>query len=103
MQTFDVSDHADGRDHPLELDRLRLLAVVDGGNDAVGLLLKFCDFGIREDLDALLLELLARQPRNLGVLDGENLRQHLDHGDIGAHGAEERGEFDADRAGADHQ
>ena len=46
---------------------------------------------------------LARQARDLGVLDREDLRQHLDHGDVGAHGVEERGELDADRAGADHQ
>ncbi len=46
-KALDVADHADRRDHPLELDRLRLLAVVDGGDDAVGLLLEFCDFGVR--------------------------------------------------------
>ena len=56
-----------------------------------------------EDLDALLLELLAREACDLGVLDGKDLRQHLDHGDVGAHGVEERRELDADRAGTDHQ
>src|ERR1700704_1110816 len=29
-EIFDVADHADGGNHPLEFDRLRLLAVVDG-------------------------------------------------------------------------
>ena len=46
-EVFDVADHADRRNHPLELDRLRLLAVVDGGDDAVGLLLEFRHFGVR--------------------------------------------------------
>ena len=40
---------------------------------------------------------------DLGVLDGKDLRQHFDHGHVGAHGVEERREFDADRAGAHHQ
>ena len=44
-EVLDVADHADRRDHPLELDRLRLLAVVDGGDDAVGLLLELRHLG----------------------------------------------------------
>ena len=46
---------------------------------------------------------LARVRRDLRVLDGQDLRQNFDHGYLGAHGAVERGEFDADGAGADHQ
>jgi len=101
---FDVADHADRRDHAVDFDALRLaLAVIDGGDHAVALLLQFCHLGAAEDFDALLLEALARQGRDLGVLYGQDLRQHLDDGHLGAHGVEEGREFDTDRAGADHQ
>src|SRR3982074_4890 len=53
--------------------------------------------GAGQDLDAILLEPLARQAGDFGILDGEDLRQHLDHGDVRSHGVEERCEFDADR------
>ena len=46
---------------------------------------------------------LRAKAGDLGVLDRQDLRQHLDHGHLGAHRAVERGELDADRAGADHQ
>ena len=40
-EVLDVADHADGRDHALDGERLRAaLAVVDGGGDAVGLLVE---------------------------------------------------------------
>ncbi len=38
---------------------------------------------------------------NIGVLDGKDVGEHFDHGDFGAEGVEEVGEFDADGAGAD--
>ena len=40
---------------------------------------------------------------DLGVLDRQDLRQHLDHRHLGAERAVERGELDADRARADDQ
>ena len=46
---------------------------------------------------------LRARPAISASSTGQDLRQHLDHGDVGAHGVEERGELDADRAGADHQ
>ncbi len=46
---------------------------------------------------------LAREGRNLGILHRQDLRQHLDHRHLGAERAIERGELDADGAGADHQ
>src|SRR6266851_3766950 len=102
-EIFDIADHADSRNHPIEFDRLRLLAVVDGGDHAVGLFFELCHLGIGEDLDALLLEPLARQTCDFSIFHRQYLRQHLDHGHLGAHGVEERREFDANRAGADHQ
>ena len=46
---------------------------------------------------------LAGEGGDLGVLDGQDLRQHLDHRHLGAERAVERGELDADGARADHQ
>jgi len=41
-EIFDIADHADGGNHPVDLDRLRLaLAVIDGGDHAVALLFQF--------------------------------------------------------------
>ncbi len=103
-EALDVADHADGGDHPLDLDGLRLaLAIVERRHHAVGLFLKLGHLGAAEDLDALLLERLAGERRDLGVLDRQHLRQHLDHRHLRTHGAVERRELDADRAGADHQ
>lgn len=70
-EILDVADHADRRDHTLELGRDRLaLAVVDRGDDAVGLLLEFRHLGRGQDLDSLLLEALAGEAGNLGVPTG---------------------------------
>ena len=103
-EVLDVADDADGRDDALDGERLRAaLAVVDGGGDAVGLLVELGHLGAGHDLDALLLEALAREGGDLGVLDRQDLRQHLDHRHLGAERAVERGELDADRARADHQ
>ena len=54
-------------------------------------------------LDARLLEALAGVGGDLLVLDGQDLRQDLDHRHLGAHRPVERGELDADRAGADDE
>ena len=103
-EVLDVADHADRRDHPLELDGLRLpLPSSMVATTLSAFFSSFVTLVLGEDLDALLLEPLAREAGDLGVLDGQDLRQHLDHGDVGAHGVEERCELDADRAGADHQ
>ena len=56
-----------------------------------------------DDLHALLLERLAREGRDLFVLDGQDAVEHLDHRHLGAERAIEAGELDADRAGADDQ
>src|SRR5262249_798121 len=82
---------------------LSALAIGGGCGPGGGLLAEFRHLGAGQDLDALLLELLARECRNLGILGGENLRQYLDHGHLDAEGAVERGELDADRARTDDQ
>ena len=48
-------------------------------------------------------KLLRAKAGDLVVLDRQDLRQHLDDRHLGAERAVERGELDADRAGADHQ
>ena len=101
-EIFDIADDADGGDDALDGQRLHAaFAVIDGRDDAVGLLVEFCHFGASVNFDALLLETLAREGGDLGILGRQDLRQHLDHGHLGAKRAIERGEFDADRARAD--
>ena len=48
------------------------------------LLVELRHLGAGHDLDALLLEALAGEGRDLGVLDRQDLRQHLDHRHLGA-------------------
>ena len=48
-------------------------------------------------------KLLRANGGDLRVLDRQDLRQHLDHRHVAAEVAVERGELDADRAGADDQ
>ncbi len=99
-----IADDADRRDDAIDGERLRAaLAVVDGRGDAVGLLVELRHLGAGQDLDALPLEALAREGGDLGVLSRQDLRQHLDHGHFGAERTIERGELDADGAGADDQ
>ena len=99
-EIFDVADNAHRRNQALGGDRLRGLAIIDGGGDGIGALLHLCDLGAGQNLDALLLEALARMSRDLRILDRQDLRQHFHHRDLRAHGAIERGEFDADGARA---
>src|SRR5262249_21796327 len=58
---------------------------------------------LRHDLDALPLEALAGEGRDLGIFRGQDLRQHLNHRNLGAQGAEERGKLDADGPRSDHE
>src|SRR5262245_27859090 len=100
-EIFNIADDADRGNNALDRERLRAaFAVVDRRGYAVGSLLELRHLGGGEDLDALLLELFAREGGNLGILGGQDLRQDLDHHHLGAEGAVERSELDADRAGA---
>ncbi len=80
-----------------------LAARFDRRCDAVALLVELGHLGVGVDLDALLLEALARKRLNLVILDRENLRQHLDDRHVAAEVTEERRKLDADGTGADHQ
>jgi hypothetical protein len=60
------------------------------------------DLGADAELDATLLESLLGGLGDLGVLDRHDPVDGLDHGHLGAQGAVEAGEFDADGARADH-
>ena len=102
-ELLDIADHADRRDDPFHFQRLSLAALLDGGDDAVGFLVELGDFGVGVDLDTLLLETLAGEGLDLVVFDRQDLRQHFDHSHIRTECAVERGEFDTDGAGTDHQ
>ena len=68
-EVLDVAGYPDGGDDALHGNGLRRsFAVVDRGGDAVGLLVELRDFRTGKNLDALLLELLAREGGDLGIL-----------------------------------
>jgi len=54
-----------------------------------------------QNADASLGEALFQRLADFGVLDGQDVRQHFDDGDLGAVGVEEVRELDADGTGAD--
>ncbi len=78
-------------------------AQLDGRRDAALAAFHLGDLGAGENSNALLLERLARQRRDLRVLGGQDLRQQLDHRHLDAERAIERGELDADGAGPGDQ
>ena len=73
----------------------------DGEFDAFVGGLGFFDFCAGEEADALFGEGFFQGDGDVGVLDREDVGEHLDHGDFRAEGVEEVGELDADGAGAD--
>ena len=103
-EIFDIGDDARRRQDALDLQSLRrAIGAFQRRHDAVGLLLQRGDSRRRANDDALLLETLARQRGDLGVFDGEDLRQRLDERHLHPECPEEGGEFDADGAGAHDQ
>src|SRR5215510_13482547 len=102
-EILDIADHSDRGDHALNGDGLYFSTLLHRRNDAVAFLVQLRDLCVGVDFDSLLLETLACKGLDLMILDRQNLRQHFNHRDLGPERAEERSEFDADRAGADHQ
>ena len=101
---LDVADDPHRRDQLLRRQRLGLaVRALDRGGHRIGALLDLGYLGPGEDLDALLLEALAGEPGDLGILHRQDLRQEFDHRHLRAHSAVERGELDADGARAHHE
>jgi len=103
-EIFDVADHADRRDDALDSKLMRAaLAVVDGRGNRVALLVELRHFSAGGNLDALLLEALARESGDLGILRRKDLGQHLDHRHFATERAVEGRKFDSNRAGTNDQ
>ncbi len=102
-EVLDIPHDADRRDHAIHGDLLAFAADRDRRRHVVGALLQVGDRGAGQNLHALLLERSLGERRDLFVLYRQDARQHLAHGHLGAHGAVEARELDADRARADHQ
>ena len=101
VEKREVGLAADGEENLLGGDRLGLVAdrVGDGVlRLLVGDALHGC---AGDDLDACGRELLLEDRCDLLVHAGDEPGQHLDDGDLGAHGDQELGEFHADDAAAD--
>ena len=92
-EVLGVADHADGGDHPVGGYLGRCLPLPSSMVAAIALSAPFLTpvtlAPVRIVMPSL-LEALAREGRDLGILDGQNLRQHLDHRYLGAHGTVER-------------
>src|SRR3954452_2468938 len=100
-EIFSVTEDPDGGNDALGLEGRGLaLAVFQRAGDFVSALFDFRHFRAGENLDALLLEALAGERGDLGILDRQDLRQQFDDGHLASHRAIKRGEFDADRARA---
>ncbi len=61
-------------------------------------LLNLRNFGVCNDLEATLFELLARESRDLRVFNRHNIRHQLNDSNVNAHVIVERSEFDTDCA-----
>ncbi len=101
---LDVGDDADGGDDVAELvfGHVAVL-VLDLHRDAAVARLDVLQLGRGHDLHALLLERLFEEGGDIGVLHRHHPVHHLDHRHLRAEIVVEAGEFDADRARADHQ
>jgi hypothetical protein len=101
LQALGVRRDADGDDAHRGGQGLGLAADLDGHRDAVLGLLDLGHLGADAEGDAALLEGLLGGLGDLGVLDRHDAVHGLDDGDLGAQGAVEAGELDADGARAD--
>ena len=103
-EIFDIADDADGGDHAVGFQCRGLAPChLDGRGDVVRALVELRDLGIGVDFDPCFSKRLRASAGDLRVFDRQDLRQELDHGHLGAQRAIERGELDADRAGADDE
>src|SRR6516165_7783448 len=103
-EVLDIANDADRRDDALDRQRLyAALAVGYRRSDAIRFFIELGHFGAGENLDALFFEALARKSGDLGILNRQDLGQHLDYCHLRAEGAVERSEFDTDRARANNE
>ena len=81
-----------------------LLAVLVGVDQVYAVLLHLglAELGVEPDVQALLGEFPCRHLGDVRVGGGEELRQRLDHRDLGAEPAPYAAQLQADHAGADH-
>ncbi|MNS79726.1 hypothetical protein D3C72_1133880 [compost metagenome] len=96
-----VGGDADGRDADLGLQRLGLAVHFNSDLHTLGILGHLSDLGADLELDAALLERLLRGLGDLFVLDRHDAVDGFDDRHLGAQGAIEAGELDADGARAD--
>src|SRR5436190_3030191 len=93
---------ATGRDeHDVDLELLLLAAGFDGHGDGILADLDVRDLGAGEDVDLPLLERALDLLGRIRVLDGQDVRHHLEQRDLRSEGGEDVGELAADGARAD--
>ena len=99
-QALPVRAAAEGREHGLARDEVLLAAGGKVDGQTVLALLDALDHGVGKHAHALLLEQLCKVLTELAVHAGQQAVKALDHGDLAAEVAVERGKFHADDAAA---
>ena len=100
-ELLDVRRAAGRHEHDVDLELLLLAPGFDGHRDGVLADLHVRDLRAGEDVDLPLLEGALDLLRAVRILDGEDVRHHLDQRDLRAERVEDVGELAADGAGAD--
>ena len=95
-QALGVADVARAQQHDIAFQVGRLAVLADGHAGAGLSRLNLLDAGAQVNLDAPLGQRLLERLPNLGILQRQHLRHHLDNGALGAIGAVDRGELAAD-------
>ena len=99
-QALPVRAAAEGREHGLARDEVLLAAGGKVDGQTVLALLDALDHGVGKHAHALLLEQLCKVLTELAVHAGQQAVKALDHGNLAAEVAVERGKFHADDAAA---
>src|SRR5690606_34199786 len=100
-EIFGIGLYADRRDQDVGRDLFLFTGFeFDMGGDAGFGLVDLGNLGVGQNRDAALFDTFAGETSDLGVLDGHDLGQKLDHRHVRAQWAVEGGELDADGARA---
>ena len=102
LDAREVRDPAGAEEDLIALERFLLSLDIGGDRDARTVPAHLGHLRVRTYLHAAGLEGAHEGPHHIGVGVRDGLREHLEHGHVGADLGEECPELEADRAAADH-